>query len=82
MKVLMSKSVAVRGGVYTLGQEVDVPDDIARSWVASKTAEAVTEEQGDGLEDLTASELRDHAAEQGVASYGSKAQIIARIREA
>ena len=45
---------------------------------------AVTPEQGDdngdGLDNLTKPELVELASERGVASYGTKADIIARLR--
>lgn len=87
MKILMHRSVAVRGGVFNIGQEVEATDIVARSLLAAGHASPVDEARapeaepaGDDLDSMTLVQLREAAKAEGLATSGSKATLIERLR--
>lgn len=87
-KVRMLRQVTgLRDGLHwpAVGGTVELSDADSSTLVRHGHAEAVKDDpkpvMGDGLDELKLAELKDVAQERGIADYGSKAQIIARIRE-
>lgn len=91
-KVRMKTSVGVAGGALSKGDEVDVSDRRAASWVASGTAVDITPDDyepddgggdqadGDGLDKLKVGELRERLESSGQPTEGKKADLVARLR--
>lgn len=85
MKVRMNRSCANSSGSFQRGTVYDVTDSLANAWLSQGAADVVGPDAGSepgGLDELKKDELVALAADRGLSTDGSKADLVERLREA